>query len=200
MRGLNVADFPDDLRLNFDVYGPGYSIYVGAAGTPCEGVEAGDDWSAAPQNCRAYVMNQYVDDIIAAGGYGIRELHSLDGEAWEPLPLSEYEAHLDYLVEKSNGGELWVTTASDAIRYRRGRDACSNVIVSGDNVLFDSVSGNCLRFATALSYFLRPLQAFQGTVSASQQGTPREVVALSDGSFMVNADPSQGTLTLTMDQ
>src|SRR5690606_13332497 len=97
-----------------------------------------------------------------------------------------------------NQGDLWVTTAGDAVRYRRGRDACAHATVSGDTVLFDSASPVCLRFATTLTYFLQSLYSVQGTVTAHQQGTPRAVVALGAGSFMVDADPSGGPLVLSV--
>src|SRR5690606_7717910 len=106
-RGHSSANFGDELRINFDVYGPGYSLYGGAEGSACSGVESGDEWTSTSSECRAYVMNQYVEDIISTGGYGIRELHGLDGESWEPIPLTEYEAHLDFLVQKVNQGDLW---------------------------------------------------------------------------------------------
>ncbi|MCH2109513.1 MAG: polysaccharide deacetylase family protein, partial [Polyangiaceae bacterium] len=99
-RGTNTSNFSDGLRIKFDVYGPGYSIYVGAPATPCVSVNSGDDWDETTEACRSYILNQYVDDVISVGGYGLREFHSLDGEGWEPLPLNEYEEHLDYVAQK----------------------------------------------------------------------------------------------------
>ncbi len=197
-RGLNAANFSDPFAIRFDVYGPGYSVYVDAEGTPCEGTSAGDNWSDTPQVCRAYVMNQYVLDLISEGGYGIRELHSLENEAWEPIPTAEYEAHLDFLVQRVLARDLWVTTASDAIRYRFAREACELPTVSGDRLLFGALGPECVRYATALTFRVSPLSGVPASVSATQGDAAVPVIAEAGGTFLVTADPSLGTVTLAL--
>lgn len=197
-RGHSPGDFSDPFRIQFDVYGPGYSVYVESSGTPCAETTAGEDWSETPEDCRAYIMNQYVEDLIASGGYGIRELHSLENEAWEPIPTAEYEAHLDFLVDKVEAKQVWVATASDAIRYRFAREICLLPVVSGDELRFGNLGPDCTRFATGLTYRLSPLSGEPTSITALQGDVQLPTEPVGDGSFLVTADPKAGPVVLSV--
>ncbi len=193
-RGSNAPDF-DPFRLNFDVYGPGFSVYAGLAGTACAAVEEGDSWDATPGECRAFLLDDYVDDVLAAGGYGIREVHSVEGEAWEPVPLAEYEAHLDYVSEKVRSGDLWVETVGGVVRYRLARQHCALPFGTFEGLGFEDVSTNCVRAATELTYRVRPLERGVEELEATQDGRALDVRRL-DGEILVSADPTRGAVTL----
>jgi peptidoglycan/xylan/chitin deacetylase (PgdA/CDA1 family) len=198
MRGWNPSAFEDDFRVAFDVFGPGYSIYAEAPGTPCASVLLGTDWNDSSPECRRYVLDQYVRDVLAEGGWGVRELHSIAGEAWEPVPEDEYLAHLDFVTDFVEDGRLWVAPASDVIRYRRAQAVCPLPTVSGDRLVFPPTArqGACLRFATGLSYVLRPLEGTPQGVTARQDDAVLDVLETGDGRLIVTADPSAGAVEL----
>lgn len=200
-RGRNASDFSDDFRLKFDVYGPGYSIYTyegAGAGTACDSAVEGQTGTGTDE-CRMYVLNHYVDETIAEGGYGIREMHGVGGpgNGWEPVPTALYEQHLDYVKGKVDAGDLWVTTASDAVRYRHARQACALPVVGGTGLTFGTPSADCSRYATALSYVISAAGASPTSLSATQAGADVDVRMESPGTFLVTADPSKGAVTLT---
>ncbi|AUX26355.1 uncharacterized protein SOCEGT47_069160 [Sorangium cellulosum] len=196
-RGVNPPDYEDDLRIRFDVFGPGYSVYAGAAGTPCAAVAPGDEAGGASPACRQYILDQLVEDAIAAGGWGVRELHSVAGEAWEPVPIDEYEAHLDRVRDRIDAGALWMDTASAVLRYRRAREACPPPVVRGDRLLFAPPSGRCAAYATPLTWIVKPLAGAPTALSAIQDGAPLDTRAVGDGRFLVDADPAGGAVTLS---
>lgn len=195
-RGVNAYDASDDLRIRFDTFGPGYSIYGGQSDTPCADVSPGQAWSETTSACRMYVLDQYVDDAMAEGGWAVRELHSVEGHSWEPVPASEYDAHLDYVKRRIDADELWMDTATNVIRYRRAREACAAPRGDGRWLVFEPPSPTCAAYATALTWLVRiegePLEALH----AEQAGAPVAVRALGSRRFVVDANPALGNVTL----
>lgn len=198
VRGHNPSDFDDDFRVAFDVFGPGYSIYAETPDSPCAETPLDTPWDESSSECRKYVLDQYVRDVIASGGWGVREMHSVAGEAWEPVPEAEYLEHLDVVKEHVAARRLWTAPASDVIRYRRAREVCPLPTVSGDQLVFPAATGDCARYATALTYRIAPLEGAPGSVSARQEGRPIDVLAGSEGTWLVTADPSRGPVELTV--
>lgn len=196
-RGLNEASFSDPFRLRFDVYGPGYSVYIGADGTPCSGYSEGNDWDATSSECRFYVLNNYVDEVIAASGYGIRELHSVDGEAWEPVPILEYESHLDYVKTKVDSGDLWVDTMESVVRYRVARDACAAPTFANGTLTFAAPSTECQKYATELSFRLTAVGTPPPALAATQNGVALTVREEATGTYLIDANPVAGPVTLS---
>jgi peptidoglycan/xylan/chitin deacetylase (PgdA/CDA1 family) len=200
---LNSADYPDDFKLNFDVYGPGYSNYcdLGACatetltcskdynGVACE-AGAPDATNQGTDDCRASVLRQYVDDAIAQGGWAIREFHGVD-DGWEPVPSSVYGAHLDYVKDKASAGELWVENPTPIIRYRRARQHCTST-VTDHTLSFGSPSAACLKYAVPLSFTLTVNDTDPPALSATQGGSSLTVTKTGPGTFQVELDPTGG--------
>lgn len=197
-RGLNDADFADDFDLWFDVYGPGYSIYAEAENTPCADVAEVTDWTETSAECRAFVLSEYLSETIETGGWGIRELHSVDGEAWEPVDLDLYEAHLDDLARASERGDVWVATASDVVRYRRARDACSPPSAEQGLLTFAAPNADCTRYRTELSLRVTSSEAAPAGASlrATQAGGTVTVTEELAGQWLLDVDPAAGPVTL----
>jgi hypothetical protein len=137
------------------------------------------------------MLDDYVDSVIASGGFGIRELHSVEGEAWEPVPLTEYQAHLDYLGEKVAAGSLWVDTVGRIVRYRRASDVCSMPTATAYGLDFLSPSTECLMVSTALTFKVAPLEEGVTIVGATQGGQALDVRVVS-GATWVSAEPAKG--------
>jgi hypothetical protein len=132
-RGITPPDHADDFAINFDVYGPDWSIYVD------DPVKRND------------ILNVYVDDAIADGGWAVREVHGVEDASWESVPLDEYVRHLDYVKGLVDSGALWMDTPTTIIDYRRARDACGEPRVTADLVEFTGAESSCPIHATPLS-------------------------------------------------
>jgi hypothetical protein len=122
-KGVNPPNFPDPLRGDFDVYNDENSIYYPAFSD---------------------VLKAYVDDAISKGGWAIREFHGVQDASWETVPTTDYEAHLDYIKEKSHAAELWVDTPSTVGHYRFARQYCGTPTVDGALLGFPAPSAQCV--------------------------------------------------------
>jgi peptidoglycan/xylan/chitin deacetylase (PgdA/CDA1 family) len=198
-RNTNVANFADGFRVNFDVWGPAYSVYL--KDPTCAGVvEFTTAPAMAPAACRAAVLKDYVDDTITRKAWGVREFHGFDGDpgSFEPLPPAEYKAHLDYLASKVMTNELWVDGPTPVIRYRFARQFCAPLpTVSGAMLKFPAPSADCQRYATALSYIVSTTDGSDPAVLHIQQGsTVVPARKLARGSFAVDANPTRGDAVL----
>jgi peptidoglycan/xylan/chitin deacetylase (PgdA/CDA1 family) len=207
--GVNEAAFGDPFAVRFDVFGPSYSRAFGSSA--CAATSAG----AAPVQyvtppaaytsaCRRDVLDGYVDEAIAAGGWAVRELHGLDPadpEGWETVALSDYRAHLDHVVEKIAAGALWVEGPTTVVKYRLAREACAlPTVVAGDTLRFATPTAACRRVATVLSYRVSRAECRGGAAVTElrvRQGD-RELPArrLAACSWAVDADPTRGDALL----
>ncbi len=68
-------------------------------------------------------LNPSVDDVIASGGYLMREFHGIADPSFASMTIATYTNHLNYVKTKIDNGSIWSATASEAITYRMQRDA-----------------------------------------------------------------------------
>jgi hypothetical protein len=148
------------------------------------------------------VLDGYVDEAIAAGGWAVRELHGLDPvdpKAWEAVSVADYRIHLDHLRSRADAGALWVEGPTTIARYRFARDpaVCAPPKILGNWLRFPAPTPVCRTWATTLSYRVsladnsdRPsLRVRQGDrVSAARR--------LGPGRFVIDADPTAGDAEL----
>jgi len=170
-RGVNDAEFVDDMRIMFDAYGPdGASIYP-------------DDTMAA-----------YLDAAEASGGWALRELHGIDGDLWGAIPAADYLAHLDDVAARIGRGTIWMDTPTQVVRYRHARAACGLPTVSGSALTYEA-QGECLTFATTVT--LRVLvESDPGGVVAEQDGVVMPSRKVGGGEFYVDMAVDGGALVL----
>src|SRR5580693_6797430 len=98
-----------------------------------------------------FVLDGYIDDVITAGGWGVREMHGFDpvdipNGGWETVTLADYQAHLDYLVSKINADALWVDGPTRVLRYSLARDpqtCAAPAIAAGNTLHFGAPSAAC---------------------------------------------------------
>ena len=169
-RGLNAGDFPDAFAVGFDTYGPDQSVYSGD------------------------ILTAYVDAAIAEGGWAVREFHGVEDSSWESVPLPEYTAHLDYVVDRIDAGELWLAPPTEVVHYRFAREACAPTAV-GNTVQLDAPAPGCLDHPSLLTLRLSIPDA-TGEVTAEQDGQPRPVVDLGANEYLVDLANTGGPLTL----
>jgi peptidoglycan/xylan/chitin deacetylase (PgdA/CDA1 family) len=193
---LNPAEFSDSFSVGFDVYGPSNSMYkkLGVCGTENITQDGNGKTVGESEACRRYVLNQYVDDAIAQNGWAVRELHGVEDNSWEQVPLSDYQAHLAYVKSKVTSGALWVAPPSAVLRYRQARDACLPTLASG-TLTFPSAE-TCSKFAVPISVILKPQGSAAG-VKVTQAGTTLSAKSLGDGRFIVDLDPLKGSAQLS---
>ena len=174
-KGVTAADFPDALREDFDVYNDENSIYYPASSD---------------------VLTAYVDAAISQGGWAIRELHGIADMSWEPIPVADYQAHLDYVKSKVDDGSLWVDTPSVVGHYRFARQYCSAPTVNGAELSFAAPSSQCKANASVLT-FIVDTEIDSATLTATQAGQTLPTQRLAAKHYLVDADPTLGAVVLS---
>ena len=213
--GTNETVLADPFGINFDVFGPSYSKYfaVDACAKTADG-RAPVQYTTTPAEytdaCRLYVLNHYVDESIAAHGWGVREFHGLtpiDKDGWEAVSVADYRAHLDYIVAKGQSGALWVEGPSPILAYQRARDPhrCAAPTITstgsgaGATLHFppQSTQPDCANDGTLVSYRIATTDGSDVPNLRIKQGD-RELPAkrISAGHFVVDAAPSRGDAVL----
>jgi hypothetical protein len=172
-KGVNAADFPDGMRVMFDVYGGENSIYDGD----------GD------------ILKIYVDLAIADGGWSVREFHGIDDTTFWSMATPDYQAHLDYVKSKVDSGELWVDTPSTVVRYRFARQHCGLPTPDGYKVSFAMPSADCTRYATSLTVIVTTATDAPSLLGM-QNGKMLETKRIAEKRFSVEIDPTQGPAAL----
>jgi peptidoglycan/xylan/chitin deacetylase (PgdA/CDA1 family) len=201
-RGISAPTFPDGFATRFDIWGPAFSIY-GNAG-PCKGLVMALNTNVPPASlpaaCRSFVLDQYVEDAIAGKGWAIRALTGFldDRNAFQPMSLADYTAHLDHVRAKVDAGLLWVEGPTPVLKYRWAREKCAAPVVMGGNTLhFAEPSADCRTYATTLSYLVATAdQSDPATLGVTQATGTVAARKLGPGRFVVDVDPTRGDAVL----
>jgi peptidoglycan/xylan/chitin deacetylase (PgdA/CDA1 family) len=172
-KGVNTPDFPDGLRVMFDVWGGEDSIYNGQ----------GD------------ILKIYVDLAISEGGWSVREFHGIDDLSYNPMTIAGYREHLDYLRSKVDTGELWVDTPSTVLRYRFARQYCAPPTASGYLLTFPAPSDDCKRYSTPLSVIFTTTEDVRNVI-AQQDGQVYFTTKLGPRRFLVDLSPTGGPVAV----
>jgi len=196
----------------YEVFGPAYSYYwndgackgkISQYNTEPYDLGDGSKYPFAPAACITHIMSQYVDDTIAAKGWGIREFHGFHPVddamgAFEPISAADYGAHLDYIKGKQDAGSLWVEGPTPVLRYRFAREACGQPTVTGGNTLhFAAPSADCKKYGTVVSYLISTTDSSDpATLKVQQGGQFLPAKKLSAGHFVVDANPTAGDAVL----
>ena len=77
------------------------------------------------------LFTQYVDDTIAAGGWGMEYSHGIS--EGDKIDHDAYFEHLDYVAQQVAEGVLWNATVGDAARYIYSRNAANVEILSNES-------------------------------------------------------------------
>ena len=172
-KGVNAANFPDGLRVMFDVWGGENSIYDGQ----------GD------------ILKLYVDLAISQGGWSVREFHGIADTTFFAMNVDDYRAHLDYVKSKVDSGELWVDTPSAVVRYRFSRQYCGVPSVDGYQLSFPMETCDCARYAAPLSVIVTTAVDAPSAV-ATQDGKMLPTKKLAPNRFVVDVAPLGGPVAV----
>jgi peptidoglycan/xylan/chitin deacetylase (PgdA/CDA1 family) len=169
-----------DLQLEFDVWPRTYSKY--ALFYPLD------------------ILTVHAYNAIEKKGFAIREFHSVSSkdepgtdEGFGPISRKDYEAHLDFLIDAWKKNVLWTAGATEIVKYRHARTACS-ASVSGDKITY-TVSDDCKKWATPISVIVETENDVNSIV-ATQDGNPVRTRKLAAKTFSVFADPTLGDVEL----
>jgi hypothetical protein len=141
-------------------------------------------------------LNSFVDQIIAAGGWGTRELHGVDDGTWGHVTSAQYTAHLDYIKSKQDAGQLWVANPTAVIKYKHVRQGdCGSPQLAGSTLSFSSPgAAACATYHTVVSVKISDPSS---TMTARQGGQSLEVLNKGSNNWIVNVDPTLGNVTIT---
>lgn len=67
---------------------------------------------------QANVLNDEVDNAIANSLWSNRELHNVGDTGWGSVTVNAYRAHINYIKQKVDAGDLWVGTVSEFLTYQ----------------------------------------------------------------------------------
>ena len=171
-----------DMGLLFDVWPRTYSKYA-----------------AFPQKD---ILNVHVYNAIEKGGFAVREFHSVspdenppeNGQGFGPVPIKQYEDHLDFLYTAWKANLVWTSTPSTIIRYRHARTACK-ASVANNSISYDTSADDCTKFATPISVIVKTANDVPG-LKATQNGETVFTRKIAANTFSVTADPTKGGVEL----
>lgn len=179
---LNLQTPTNDMEVEFDVWPRTYSKYARYK---------------SPD-----FLNVHVYNAIERGLWATREFHSViqddtapEGQGFGPIKLSEYNAHLDFLVDAWKSNQVWTAPPSAVIRYRRARSACT-ASVSGNTLGYGTSSADCTAYATPISVIVSTgkdvasVQAMQGDAYVASR-------KIGPNTFSITADPTKGSVELS---
>jgi peptidoglycan/xylan/chitin deacetylase (PgdA/CDA1 family) len=172
-KGVNTADFPDGMRVKFDVWGGEDSIYNGQ----------GD------------ILQIYVDLAISEGGWSVREFHGIADMSYNPMTVDGYRQHLDYVRSKVDAGDLWVDTPSTVLRYRFARQYCGLPTAKGYVLSFDTPAPECMKYDTELSVIFTTTADVRGVI-AKQGENIQTATALGQRRWLINVNPAGGPIAI----
>ncbi len=179
---INSAAPGKDLEIEFDVWPRTYSKYA---------LFRAED-----------ILQVHAHNAIERGGWAVREFHSVipddepeTGNGFGPVPLSIYEAHLNFLVEAWNVNALWTDNPSTVLKYRHAREACS-ASVANDTITYNTSNPDCTKYATPISVIVKTGSDVP-SVMGMQGDTPVATRKIGPNTFSVTADPTQGDVALT---
>jgi len=193
-KAVSVRDM--DVKDPFAPFRPGYDCY------DLSEIKKGDpSCSKYYEDGRApsKILNLYLDEAIANGGWGLRELHGVGTDSsWGWISTPEYAKHLDYVKSKVEDGQLWVANPSEVTRYWAARAYCGKPSKSGQGKFeFSSPINNpgCLKYKTDLDVIVSVPDA-DGIV-ARQDEKDLKVEKLRGERFLVSGvDPLGRSVTL----
>jgi peptidoglycan/xylan/chitin deacetylase (PgdA/CDA1 family) len=173
--GFNDPDDIDPLRLAFDEYGPGLSIYA-------EMVRGGE-----VEN----ILDRYVDDAMANGSWAVRGLHGIDDDSWEPVSSGAYEKHLDYVKSLVDERRLWMANPTTVARYLVSRAKCGTPTLSGSVLEFENPEPECDVYRSKLTVRVDGIRDAAG-LAAAQDGRDLAIRASGDGTAIIeDVDPTK---------
>ncbi len=177
IRGLNDQSVYE-FAVSWDTFGPEYSIYK--------------DDPIKSQN----ILDALVDDAVASGSWAVRELHGVEDASWEPVPVAQYQAHLDHVKTLVDANQVWMEGPTTIIKYQRSVQLCGAPAVSASKLTFPSAGPDCARYSTPISVVVRT-QVDVAMLLAVQAGQSLVTKKLGPMQFLIDVAPAGGDVELS---
>lgn len=133
-------------------------------------------------NERISDMNQLIEDATETGGWLVEMIHGIEADGYEPVPLTNFVSHLDYLVTRQD--DVWVAPFGRVIKYIQERDVVTPVVTQVSDLNFSILLESVLN----AEVFDEPL-----TVKISVPADWVDVnVVVDDDNFIVHTDEEDG--------
>lgn len=143
-------------------------------------------------------FNDYIDEIIDDGGWGVRMMHGIDDGDWGDVNEASFTTHLDYVQAKRESGDIWMETCSNVARYIKERETVSISVSSDNNTMDITFNMNGLDTAVYNCYLTIMAKAPSGYTNIGiTQGSGTDTIGFSEqagDSIMFNAVPGNGVV------
>jgi PA14 domain/Polysaccharide deacetylase/Secretion system C-terminal sorting domain len=149
------------------------------------------------------MLNQAVQTAVASGSYLMRELHGVSDGSWAPVSVSDYTAHLDFVKNHMNAGNIWSATASEVITYKIQKDSYYPSVAYDGNAktLTVSFGGSApiqtSLFKTPVTLNIKLNGLAVGNNLVVKQGGETLSAQVSATQITVNAYPYKGTIVIS---
>ncbi|HTF96309.1 MAG TPA: polysaccharide deacetylase family protein [Cellvibrio sp.] len=138
-------------------------------------------------------MNALADQAIAAGAFAFINLHGVADASYLPVPLSTWNAHLDYLKLLVDKHDLWVDNPTTIVKYNRSKALCGSPQISGNSLVFTGAQSGCATYVTGLTVSITA-NAGMPEIVPVQNGSSLPIRRLSANTVLVdNVDPRYPT-------
>lgn len=175
------------------------------------GVQVFDDADAnLSDNGQLSELNGTVNQAINDGEWCNRELHNVGPTGWGNVSINAYRAHLDYVKDRVDNGELFMAPASEILTYlfqKAKFSAASSYSAQEDKitVTFSEINPqinvdaatylNDLVYKTSLTFNV-DLDGLTGTWTVWQDGNQINDFKVENGVLTFNAYPHEGEVEI----
>ncbi len=150
-------------------------------------------------NTAVSAAKQWVDAAINTGTWIIEAFHGVNGEGWEPPPLSFFNAHWAYIDSQSS--IMWCGKFNDVVKYIKERMAARITLISSDAskislTLSDTLNNAIFNYPLTLK---TQVQASWSAVRVTQNGKNSIIIPKNEsGNYFVYYDaiPDSGQIDL----
>ncbi len=148
---------------------------------------------------------QSLDDVVAAGGWGVREFHGVSDGSWGVISAENYRTMLNNMRQKVNAGDMWVGTPSEVITYIKQRQLYTPTANYANNkitVSFNTPNFNVSKYLDNKK-FTSPVTIqvnttnYPGDYKVYQNGLEITDFTKSGDTYYINAYPIDGNIELT---
>jgi hypothetical protein len=141
-------------------------------------------------------VEKHATEAIAAGGWANQEFHGIADGSYDAVPsAAAYREYLDWLKGKRDAGDLWIAPPTVVVRYIMTFNGAGEPQIDGNRLTFPA-SAVLPKYNTAITLTLT-VPGAPATLTASQGESFLRVTSKGAGKFLVEVDPTKGTVTIS---
>jgi peptidoglycan/xylan/chitin deacetylase (PgdA/CDA1 family) len=143
---------------------------------------------------------QHLDSALTTGGWSIQEIHSVDDTepwGWGHMSIKKYRALLDYAKKKIEAGLLWMDTPTAVIKYIMTKNSAGAAKFENNVVSFAPAGSFNTRYLTEITIVIETSGNLAG-ITGTQNGTEFKAEKNGKNNFIMDVDPTQGDIKLSI--